>query len=689
MRPPRTLARATRLLAAALGLGLPALAAAHDPPPKIPPRYSTVVVANRAPRTAAQRTVGANEIAASPRRRSADDLLRLIPGVFLSQHGAEGKGQQFFLRGFDAAHGADLEVSVAGVPINELSNIHGQGYVDLNFVVPEVVRRITANKGPFLLDQGNFANAGTIRFELGVDRPARGSRASYEFGSTLRHRGVFVHAPKNLPKETFLAVEAMTDRGFGSVRGARRATVLGQVRLLDSPVYGALDLLGGVYAARFDAPGALRVDDVAAGRVARDGAYRDDGGGRSGRALVVLRHQLELGVGRLEQRVYGQLRDFEIVEDFTGFLLDPERGDRRRQRHRFASAGYQLQYHRPLGERLVLVAGGAWQGDLVRQQDARVDESHRLLSRNWELDVGQHQAHARAGLQWRPLDRLTIDAGARLDLFAYHAQDRVVPGLEARKVLAMPSPRLTTSLRLTSSASLFLAYGRGLRAPEARSILGGTAAPEDTALDRYRGGPPRVVTSDAVELGTRVNLRQRVSAGVALFGTWIDRELVFDHISAVNIELNRTRRLGVDLDLAVWPRPWLQLRQDLSLTHARFVDSGAPVPLAPPVMSATGFTLVHPKGFRAGARLLAVGSRPLPHGARSAAYALLDLSVGYRLGPLQLDLQIDNVTNVQWKEGEYHYASWWDQSQPRSTLPALHFMAGPPLTARIGATLWL
>jgi outer membrane receptor protein involved in Fe transport len=679
-----------RWLTAAVLVLTPAVAAAHDVPaaPK-GRRYSTVVVSTRTPSTASARVVGAPEIDASPRRRSADDLLRLVPGVFVSQHGSEGKGQQIFLRGFDAAHGADVEVTVAGIPVNELSNIHGQGYIDLGFVVPEVVRRIAAHKGPFLLDQGNFANAGSIRFDLGVDREQRGTRTSYEFGSTLRHRGVVVHAPKNMSRETFFAAEAMTDRGFAPGRAARRVNFLGQARVLDSQTHGSLDLLASVSALAFDAPGALRADDVAAGRLPFNGSYRDDGGGRSARALMSLRHQIDVGEGRLEQRVYGQLRDFRIVEDFTGYLLDPMSGDRRLQRHRFASAGYQLDYRRPLHRTVTLLVGGAWQGDLIEQRDARVDERHQLLSRNWDLGAGQHQVNARAGVQWRPHPRVTIEGGGRFDLFSYNVRDHIDPDRRARKLLALPSPRLSAVFKVSASASLFFAYGRGLRAPEARSVLAVAAVPEDMALDRYRGGQPRIASSDALELGARFAWKDKVSAGAALFGTWIARELVFDHVSAVNIELNRTRRLGVDVDLTVWPRPWLALRQDLSLAHARFVDTGAPVPLAPPLLSASSLTLIHPRGFRAGARLLVVGSRPLPHGARAASYALLDLSVGYRIGPAQLDLQVDNVTNATWKEGEYHYASWWDQSQPRSTLPALHFIAGAPLTARLGLTLWL
>ena len=114
-----------------------ALAGACHPQPS---PYRSVVTQSRAPRSAGEEVIDAQAIALAPRRRSADDLLRLVPGVWLSQHGAEGKGQQIFLRGFDAAHGTDVAISVAGIPVNELSNLHGHGYVDLNFVIPELVR---------------------------------------------------------------------------------------------------------------------------------------------------------------------------------------------------------------------------------------------------------------------------------------------------------------------------------------------------------------------------------------------------------------------------------------------------------------------------------------------------------------------------------------------------------------------
>lgn len=652
------------------------------------PRYATVVSARRAPVMASQRVVEAAEISVAPRRRSTDDLLRLVPGVLLSQHGAEGKGQQIFLRGFDAAHGADVEVQVAGVPINELSNIHGQGYLDLNFVIPEVVRSISVAKGPFQINQGNFANAGTIRLDLGVEPEARGTRVGYELGSTIRHRGVVVHAPRRLGPQTFAAFEAMRDEGFAPGRRSQRVSSIGQVRLVDSPVYGRLDLLGSGYYARFGSPGALAAADAASGRLPFAGVYQEDGGGTSIRSLASLRHQLTLGAGKLEQRLYGQFRHFDMLENFTGYLQDPVHGDRRAQMHRFFSAGYQIEYQRPIIESLVMTVGGSWQGDSISQLDRQVDADHGLVRSNWDLGVGQHQASARAGLRWRPTRWLQLEGGARADLFAYDVVDYLRAEARTRKLLGRASPRLLAVVRAGERVALFAAYGRGLRAPEARSILAGVTTPSDVVLDRYKGGTPRIAPSDAVELGARFTGARYLSAGLAAFATWIDRELVFDHVSAINLELNRTRRLGVEIDATLRPVPWLELRQDVTLARARFVGSGAPVPGAPPLLTATSLTLVHPGGVRAGARLQVVGSRPLPHGARSATYALLDLSVGYRRGPLQLDLQVDNATNARWKEGEYHFASWWDRGQPRSSLPALHYIAGPPLAVRLATTLY-
>ena len=673
-----------------------------DPPPDVrsegachpeEPSYRSVVKSRRRARLASETVVDAEEIAAAPRTRSADDLLRLVPGVWVSQHGAEGKGQQIFLRGFDAAHGTDVAVSVDGIPVNEPSNIHGHGYVDLGFVIPELVRRVVAHKGPFFLDDSNFATAGAVNLELGVPDSLRGSRVHYQLGSSWRHRGLVLHAPKEgALKRSFLAFEAMRDRGFAPGRDAQRAAMMGQIELYRSPEVGVIDLTLSGHSGSFGAPGAIRTGDVESGLLDREAALHEDTGGRSSRGLIALRHRRR-DVGTLEHQLYAQARDFEITEDFTGYLLDPVHGDRRLQEHTSFSGGYRLSYTRPIAERLMLVSGGRWRGELIDQREVQVDAEHQELTTRWDLGIAQHHLGAHSGLRWAPLPGLVMEGGGRLDLFTYWVVDNqqdVVPGEPTRttETLVWPSPRLNLRYAFTPLWTVSSAYGRGVRAPEARSILGRGAAAPDTDASTFQGGDPRTTASDSVEAGVRFAPRW-MSAGLTLFGTWVDRELVYDHVSGLNLARNRSRRLGGEASLRIQPAPWVVFGGDLTAVDARFVDSGEPIPYAPPLLGSANLTMLHPAGITVGARVWALGRRPLPFGARSSATALVDLKVSYRVSRLQVDLILDNLLNARWSEGEYNFASWHDRSRARSSLPARHMIAGAPLTARLGVTLWL
>jgi len=96
--------------------------------------------------------------------RSAQDLLRLVPGLFIAQHQGGGKAEQIFLRGFDADHGTDVNVSVDGMPVNMVSHAHGQGYADLHFLIPETVASYDFGKGPYYTNRGDFTTAGYVAY---------------------------------------------------------------------------------------------------------------------------------------------------------------------------------------------------------------------------------------------------------------------------------------------------------------------------------------------------------------------------------------------------------------------------------------------------------------------------------------------------------------------------------------------
>ena len=157
----------------------------------------------------------------------------------------------------------------------------------------------------------------------------------------------------------------------------------------------------------------------------------------------------------------------------------------------------------------------------------------------------------------------------------------------------------------------------------------------------------------------------------------------------MSLELNGTRRLGAELDVRSRPLDWLTLEADLTVVDARFSASGACVPFAPWLTAGAHATLTHPLGVDAGLRLLVVAPRPLPHGATGATLVMTDLTLGYRWRWLRVGPEVENLLNRRNREGEYHYASYWQTESAASSIPVLHTSAGAPVNARLTLGLQL
>lgn len=626
-------------------------------------------------------TIGRREIDAMP-KRSAADLLRNVPGIQIVQHGGQGKGYQFYLRGFDAVHGADIETKLDDIPLNEASNVHAHGYLDLSFIIPEAVEAVDATKGSYRLAQGNFGTAGSIRYRLGV--PQRGTRSTYEFGSTLRHRLSLVHAPVRRSKETFVALEAMDDQGYGQRRRAQRLSGIGQAELYEGRGTTVV-AMAALYGARFELPGTVRLDDVRRGDIGFTDSYTDDSAGESSRAIVSMR--VETDRGRIESRTstWVQARRLLLDENFTGDLVFEEPGDRHRQLHGVVSPGVSTELGIRVHPKVEIPVFARYQVDLGEQSTDQLTPEGMTWDVPRDLAFAQHALGFGTGVRAAPASWVQVEAGGRVDVFATQVRDRV-QNEEFAGATAAVSPRVMTKFLPLDRWQLFAAYGRGVRSPEARAYTLPEAAPENEDLSRYRGGKARVTQSDGVEVGTRVQ-PSILDVGVAGFGTWIDRESIFDHVSGFNIERSATQRLGVEGDVQLHPTSWFDIGADVTWTRARFLRSGAPIPGAPPLIVTAKASLAHPKGWRAGVRWFVLGARPLSYGAVAAPTTVMDLNVGYRYRWAQLDVSIDNLWNQQWREGEYHFASHWDPERPRSQLPTVHAVAGNPFMARVALTI--
>lgn len=660
-----------------------------ETPEEEEPAGITVIRGEDAPLSASRTAISKGEIEfAEP--SSASEVLSLVPGMRIVQHGAEGKAHQFFLRGFDAVHGSDIEVVVHGIPLNERGNVHAHGYVDLYGVVPEAISRIYVEKGAYLPWQGDFATAGSVRLDLGLPKALRPGFVKAEGTHRGKLRASFVAGPRDAEEDTFVAGEFVRDPGFGPEREAWRGVANGMWGFnIGSGIRFSLFAFG--QGAQWHSPGAVRLEDVESGRMGFYDTYGAGGRGESWRGIWGVKITHESPGITTETTVWGGVRALTLLDNYTGYLVNGSIGDLRDQSELayLAQAAFSCEYDLALQFPATLLAGAGYRFDRVDQDEDGIDSNGLSFRHDRDLTANVHGPYAYIGTRLQPWHWFEVMPSIRGELLAYDVDDRI-NDRSSSKVMGAVLPRIAMAFMPHDMVTLFADYGRGFRSPEPRSV---TAPEEGTIEDketkRYRGGKPYVTIADDAEVGITIRPLDELAISIAGFGIWIDSESVFDHVSNTNLDKNATRRLGVELSIRATPFPWMRLDADATFCDARFVESQNPVPGSAPWSGRISADLGLERGVHGGVELLWTGTRNLAHQATATGYALLDLRLGYRGERYDMTLAMDNATASQAMDGVYHYASWFDLSKPRSLLPVIHFTPVRPITARLILTVFL
>jgi hypothetical protein len=668
-------------------------------------------------------------------RRSAGELLTLAPGILLTNEGGEGHAQHVFLRGFDAREGHALEFSVAGVPINEVANAHGQGYADTHFLIPETVSSLRVVEGPFDPRQGDFAVAGSAEYRLGVAE--RGLRVSYRGGSFGSHRLLLLWAPDDavhphLSREgTFAAVELAQSEGYGQNRFSQRAAATAQYegRIGED---GGFTLLFMSYAARFKSPGVLRQDDYEAGRVGFFDSYDLNQGGDAQRHSLSGTIWGKAGPVALHQGAFVVLRDLRLRENFTGFVQDPQqlwqsphpqRGDLIDQNSAELTVGGRGSATlsatvRGLTQRLQVGYSARYdrnQASQLRLTSPLVYPRSPIVPYRTDFDVAAAQASLGAflDLEVHPLRWLTLRGGVRGDFFHYtlnnlcdqkeprsagapqdlpcYSQDRYGPRLPTARYTATGlifQPRATLQVEPLRGFFLSGSYGRGARSLDPLYIGDGDDAPF-SKIDAVEGGA----------LLHRALGPLSLTARGAFFYTHVDRDQLFDQVEGRPTLAPGTTRLGV-IGAGRLTGPFVDAALSVTWARATFDDTGLLVPYVPEVVvraDAAGFGPLprlrlwgDPLRLSGGVGFTYVAPRPLPFSERGDAYVLLDVMLRARWKHIEVGVSIENLLDRRYRQTEFNYVS--DFQQPGAGYPTRvatrHFIAGPPLTAMATVTLW-
>ena len=651
------------------------------------------------PRSASETTRGQDVIQAAP-HRTGGDLLQVVPGVFITQHSGQGKAYQVFYRGFDAVHGQDLEFWVGGAPVNEVSNIHGQGYADLHFVMPEVVSRITVLPGNYSPEQGDFAVAGTIRYDLGYREP--GITAKGTTGSFGERRIFLAYHRENAAPGSFAAFEAQSTDGFGPSRAASRTSAIAQqVFPLGD---GQLRVLATGYAGKFDSPGVVSLRDLESGRISRFGTYGVDQGGFSSRYQLVTEYR---GIGENSDWAitpYFAQRGLELKQNYTGYLLDPTNGDTTQLINESTTLGLTGHFRRAihwLSEHDSIEAGVSARNDWINQSQRNIGSNQKVLDTIVDAKIRAMDAAGWLDLAVVPLSWVKVRAGLRVDGLAYNVQDNT-PATESRsgsdpnafaRTLRPPSPggqartamgthfgpRMTIDGTVVRGTHVMLSYGEGFRSPQARSLGNGEKTPFTTVR--------------SMEAGLRYTTAT-LNASVSAFRTTLNNDLVFDAATTRNEPVPASERVGGALEFVIKPVPWFVSSGSGTYTRATFTQSdsqyqaGDKLPYVPQLIIRQDLaftpTIAHylsrPFTGRFGASLTGMFDRPQPYGQQGHDVFLVDLVAELRLKELAVGLDVFNLLDAHWYDSEFTYSANWNPGAAARLVPERYVTVGAPRT---------
>ncbi len=633
--------------------------------------------------TASSGVVTASEIEDRPVARPGD-LAERVPGVIVSQHSGEGKANQYYVRGFNIDHGTDLAISVAGMPVNLPTNGHGQGYADLNFVIPELVGGIQYKKGTSFADEGDFSAAGAVHMNyLNVlDRPIAKAEAGEDgFGRVL------LAASPSLGQGHLLAAFELERNDGPWVRPDDFRKVNGVVRYSQGSARSGFSLTGLFYDAKWSSTDQVPQRAIDRGEISRFGNIDPTDGGRSHRHSLVAAWQR--GTARSVTRVEGFVSEYglDLFSNFTYFLDDPENGDQFEQRDDRWLGGLSAS-------RLWVIGGTARPTELTIGTQLRFDDvapvglyrtaGRARLSTVRQDDVRQASAAAyvQADTQWAPKVRTVV--GLRGDAYRFDV-DSSDPRNSGEETATRPSPKLSLALGPWSRTELYASYGWGFHSNDARGAT--------ITVDPSTGEPAErvdpLVRARGAELGLRTLAVKGLHATAALWQLDLDSELLFVGDAGTTEASRPSRRRGIELTADYAPRDWLKLDASYAFSRARFTDddpAGDRIPGAIEGVFAAG-AAVHDAGRWSGSlRVRFFGPRPLieDDSVRSKASTLVNADVSFLLKPgWSIQASVFNLLDAKVSDIDYSYTSRLP-GEPTDGVDDIHTHPSPPRTFRVG-----
>jgi outer membrane receptor protein involved in Fe transport len=504
-------------------------------------------------------------------------LLETVPGLIVTLHSGEGKANQFLLRGYNLDHGTDLETYVDGMAINQPTHAHGQGYTDLNFMIPELADQLIYTKGPYYAGVGDFGAVGSVHLSY---RDMIADQVSATIG-TLGFQRIFAAGSQDFGDEHFLAAAELQhyDGPFVTPDDARKENLV--LRYSEGDAHNGYSVTGMYYHQIWTNTTDIPERAITGGLVPdRFGTLDPTDGGHAQRASLSVNYFAVLGAGQFSASGFFIYNSLHLFNDFTHFLIDPIHGDQEDQHENRRVAGGAADYtlSAPLGAiQNEISVGGLTRYDMLgvgrlpseAQTPLSPQNAPPSFSSDDQVYLFAGAAYLQASTHWT--SKLRSLLGVRADyqhgtdidyLAALHETAGYTNGGTAAQALLQPKGSLIYAP--TDFLEFYLSAGRGFHSADLRGVN------QDTSVDLGLPGTPLLARQEGQEIGMRAAIEKNLALTFAVYNLWQQSETTIDPDVGQDIAGPPSRRYGYEINLTYQINRWLEFYGSYSGDHTRF-----------------------------------------------------------------------------------------------------------------------
>ncbi len=630
------------------------------------------------PTMASQMTVSGQDLNNRPVTRPGE-VLEAAPGLAVVEHADGGKANQYYLRGYNLDHGTDLAIFVDDTPINLPTHAHGQGYADLNWLMPETVSSLNIRKGPYFADVGDFANAGTLAVNL---RDSVAQKILEETYGSFGYERLFTMGSTKLDGGSLLyAGEVNTYNGPWTTPDDMHK-LSGLLRYSQGTATDGFSATAMGYSNTWTSTDQIPLRAIQSGLVGLYGELDPTDGGDTSRASLSARMAQTVDDGSWKANAYLVKYELDLFNNYTWDLTDPVNGDQFHQHDDrvYGGAGASRTVE---GSLFNLPTETAF-GFQSRYDDIDLALSNTVQRQFLSAVLSDHVDEANAAVyventvHWNGWLKTTL--GWRGDYYEASVNSMLQQANSGNTRMAIGSPKVRMVIGPFYKTELFFGAGMGYHSNDARSTTA-TEVPGDPTTPE--GASPLLVRSRGAEIGIRSGFIPGLDSSVSLFYLHQDSELFFDGDTGDTTPGLPSQRTGVEFTNEYRPASWIHIDADLALTRARFLGfdaaqealdqslAGYPqaqignapgnyVYNAPWMVASAGITLGEATGWFGDLRWRYISSRPLTEDGtfQSPPLSIFSGQVGYHFAN-GWSVRLDglNLLNARTDQATYAYGS--------------------------------